>query len=155
MVASDEKLDPCLFEGSEVIPIKGSGKIMIMDDEETVRDVAAMMLVHCGYEVVKVSDGKEAVDLYKEARVDGSIDLIIMDITIPGGMGGKEAIKEILGVNPNAKVIVASGYSNDPIMADYRKYGFKASVAKPFSIKQLSTAVQGVLSAEKYGPPCL
>ncbi|MDH3348878.1 MAG: PAS domain S-box protein, partial [Desulfobulbaceae bacterium] len=155
LVASEDKLDNFETEGTDLVPVTGSGKVMVMDDEETVRDVAAMMLSYCGYEVVKVSDGREAVDRYKKNGDGGSIDLIIMDITIPGGMGGKEAIKEIININPNAKVIVASGYSNDPIMADYRKYGFRAAVAKPFTLEQLSIAVNRVLSAEKYGSPCL
>ena len=125
----------------------GSGKIMVMDDEPMVRDLAGKTLSHLGYEVELVSDGSEAVARYKEA-FDGEapFDLIIMDLTIPGGMGGTDAVREILSVNPEAKVIVASGYSNDPVMANFRDYGFSAAVAKPFDLNELNRAVRSVLS---------
>ncbi|RLB70186.1 MAG: hybrid sensor histidine kinase/response regulator, partial [Deltaproteobacteria bacterium] len=76
---------------------------------------------------------------------DCPIDLIIMDLTIPGGMGGKDAVQEILKINPDAKVIVASGYANDPVMAHYLKYGFKASIIKPFQLAELNKVINEVL----------
>ena len=125
----------------------GSGRIMVMDDEPMVRDLAEQMLTHLGYEVVLVVDGAEAIARYKEAREAGdSFDLIVMDLTIPGGMGGAEAVQEILAINPEAKVIVSSGYSNDPAMANYRDYGFSGAVAKPFDLTELNKAVRSVLS---------
>ena len=81
----------------------------------------------------------------KPEIVCGAIDIIIMDLTIPGGMGGKEAVQEILKINPKAKVVVASGYSNDPVMAHYQEYGFKASIAKPFRMAELSKIINTVL----------
>ena len=76
--------------------------------------------------------------MYKKARESGQpFDVVIMDLTIPGGMGGKEAIKKLLEIDPYAKVIVSSGYATDPIMSDYKKYGFSAVVTKPYSVEQL------------------
>ena len=127
--------------------IHGKGTIMVMDDEEMLRDIAQNMLTHLGYEVELVKDGNEAIQRYKElAATDNTIDLIIMDLTIPGGMGGEEAAREILTLNPKEKIIVASGYSNDPIMAHYKKYGFSYSIAKPFDLAELSKAVSSILA---------
>jgi CheY-like chemotaxis protein len=117
--------------------------ILIMDDEEIVGDIARQMLVYLGYDVVLVKDGKEAVSLYKTQLDQGErFHVVIMDLTIPGGMGGKDAVSEILAVDPEAKVIVSSGYSNDPIMAHYKEYGFSAAIAKPFDLQSLKNIVE-------------
>ncbi len=114
------------------------GKIMVMDDEELVRNVTQAMLQEMGHEVVCAERGEEAIRLYQEAMESGTpFDLIIMDLTIAGGMGGKEAVKEILTLNPDAHVIVSSGYSNDPVMAEFRRYGFCGAIVKPFDIEAL------------------
>jgi CheY-like chemotaxis protein len=76
-------------------------------------------------------------------------DVVIMDLTIPGGMGGKEAIKKLLEIDPNATVIVSSGYATDPIMSEYRKHGFKAVIAKPYSVKQLRETLSGITRKKK------
>ena len=124
----------------------GKGRILVMDDDKMVGDVAEHILTHLGYEVELCVDGVETVNRYKELQEAGkAVDLIIMDLTIPGGMGGKEAVQEILAINPEAKVIVASGYSNDPILANCREYGFQAAVTKPFDLADLSKAVRSVL----------
>ena len=92
-----------------------------MDDEVPVQDIARLMLTTCGHEVLVAANGREAIDIFKEQQKKGKpVDIIIMDLTIPGGMGGKEAVVEILRNDPSAKVIVSSGYSNDPVMADYQ-----------------------------------
>lgn len=120
-------------------------KIMVMDDEEIIRNISEAQLTHLGHEVVLVADGQEAIERYSELRNSGSaVDLIIMDLTIPGGMGGQEAVKSILELNSTAKVIVSSGYSNDPIMANYKDYGFAAAVTKPFDLNTISTAIASV-----------
>ncbi len=104
---------------------KGIAKIMVMDDEKLLRDVAKAMLNQMGHEVVLVQEGAAALEVYREHSESGEpIDIVIMDLTIPGGMGGKDAVKEMLAFDPCAKVIVSSGYSNDPIMTDCQKYGF-------------------------------
>ena len=123
----------------------GNSRVLIMDDEKIVRDIAGKMLSHLGYDVAVTREGMEAIDLYKKAKEAGKpFDVVIMDLTIQGGMGGKEAIKELLGIDPEAKVIVSSGYSNDPIMADFKEYGFKGVVAKPYKLKELSEVVHKV-----------
>ena len=123
------------------------GRIMIMDDEEMVRSLVTKALSHIGYDVVSAEDGGEALQLYKEARAAGvPIDLIIMDLTIPGGIGGKDAVNDIHKIDPGVKVIVSSGYSNDPVMADFGEYGFCAALVKPFLMRELMGVVTQALS---------
>ncbi|MEW5767580.1 MAG: response regulator [bacterium] len=121
-------------------PSPGSqGRILLMDDEEDLRDTAAQMFEAIGYKVETASDGEEAIEMYKEAKSTGEgFDVVIMDLTIPGGMGGREAVKRLLQIDPDVHVIVSSGYSTDPIMADFRKYGFGGVLVKPFKINELS-----------------
>ena len=122
-------------------------KILVMDDEQLVQDIAGQMLVILGHEVLHAADGREAIEIFDEHRRSGKpVDAIIMDLTIPGGMGGKDAIGEILKIDPQAKVIVSSGYGNDPVMANYRQYGFKAAITKPFLLEELNKALTDVLS---------
>ena len=126
-------------------PLVGTGKILLMDDEEIVRNVAGEMLKHLGYAVEFAGDGAEAIELYKKAREsDKPFDAVIMDLTVPGGMGGKEAINKLLEIDPHVKVIVSSGYSNDPVLAEFRKYGFTGMVTKPYNIEELSKILDRV-----------
>jgi len=123
-----------------------SAKIMIMDDEEMVRDVAKAIFVMMGHEVFLAADGEEAVELYKkQSDLCQPIDIIIMDLTIPGGMGGEKAVQEILAINPEAKVIVSSGYSHDPVMAHYQDHGFSAALVKPFQIQDIMDVINKLL----------
>ena len=125
----------------------GHGRILIMDDESFIRDVLGRLFTHFGYEVGYAKDGTEAIAAYRSAvDEDRPYHLVIMDLVIPGGMGGREAIKRLLDLDPEAKVIVSSGYSNDPIMANYKKYGFCEAVAKPYKNEDLRTIVQRVLA---------
>ncbi|OHB70779.1 MAG: hypothetical protein A2W23_04625 [Planctomycetes bacterium RBG_16_43_13] len=126
--------------------VMGKGRVLIMDDEMVIRDVASEMLKNVGYEVETAKDGEEAIELYKRAKdSDRPFDAVIMDLTIPGGMGGKDAIKELIELDPAAKVIVSSGYSNDPIVANFREYGFKGVVAKPYKIEEMSRTLSEVV----------
>lgn len=123
-----------------------SVKILVMDDDEMVRTVAKEMLEQLGHEVVVAADGGEALKLYQEAmESDKRFDLVIMDLTIPGGMGGQEAVQEILNIAPDAKVVVSSGYSNDPIMANYKDYGFCSAIAKPYQLQELSWSINQLM----------
>ncbi|CAB1057011.1 Sensory box histidine kinase/response regulator [Olavius sp. associated proteobacterium Delta 1] len=132
----------------EALPAGGDGRILVMDDEETLRKVAARMLLELGYEVHCVPDGAEAIKQYKQAQESGlTFDAVIMDLTIPGGMGGKEAIEKLLEIDPQAKAVVSSGYSNDPIMSNFKKFGFKGVVAKPYRIEELSWILRDVLNS--------
>jgi len=128
-------------------PSLGKGKILVMDDEEIVRDVAGSMLKHAGYEVESAKDGTEVIEMYKQARKsEQPFDAVIMDLTIPGGMGGEEAIKELLNIDPNVKAIASSGYSDSPVMANFRQYGFSGVVAKPYQVTELSEMVRNVIA---------
>jgi len=126
---------------------KKKKKILYMDDEEQVRDMAGHILKHIGYEVEFARDGAEAIALFKSRFSSGSsFDLVILDLTVPGGMGGREAMQNLLAINPNVKAVVSSGYVNDPIVDDYKKYGFSGVVAKPYSLEQLRKVIETVLS---------
>lgn len=142
--ASDKKiLDKKEVEGGL---IKGQGKVLIMDDEESIRDLVSNILVGIGYKVEFAKDGAEAIELYKRARESGQpFDAVILDLTIPGGMGGKETIKRLLEIDPEVKAIVSSGYSNDPIMAEFSEYGFMDVIAKPYRIEELSRALHQLI----------
>jgi len=144
--ASAEQKFSDLKEESQQPEKTAKATILVMDDEEMLQDLFKDILLSFGHEVLLARDGREAIAIYKEHyRSDQPIDLLIMDLTIPGGMGGKDAIKEILKIDPNAKAIVASGYSNDPVMANCHQYGFKAFLDKPFNIAQLQEAIKSVL----------
>jgi PAS domain S-box-containing protein len=124
----------------------GKGRILVMDDEEVVRGVACEMLRRIGYEVEFARDGTEAIELYKRARESGQpFDAVILDLTVPGGIGGKEAIKRLLEIDPRVKAIVSSGYSNDPVMAKFREYGFRGVIAKPYKIEELSGVLRRII----------
>jgi PAS domain S-box-containing protein len=121
----------------------GKGSILLMDDEEDVREIAKEMLTHLGYEVMTAVDGRQAIDLYSKAKEDDApFDAVIMDLTVPGGMGGKETIEKLLEMSPSVKAIVSSGYANDPIMANYQEYGFSGVVPKPYRIEDVSLVLQ-------------
>jgi len=127
----------------------GTGTILVMDDEAEVRETTGNVLKRLGYNVVFAIDGGEAVERYRQARDEGRLfDLVIMDLTVPGGLGGKEALKKLRDLDPAVKAIVSSGYSNDPIMADFRKHGFNGVVTKPYRIKELSDEVHRVINEQ-------
>ncbi len=124
----------------------GAGRILLMDDEQIVRDIATMILETAGFQVENCNDGTKAVDRYRQLFGTGeAFDLVIMDLTVPGGMGGKEAAKRILEIDPNAVMLVASGYSNDPVIADFQQFGFKGAVVKPFSATTLVSEVRRLI----------
>ena len=126
---------------------RGAGKILLMDDEEMILEIMNKILRELGYEVEFARDGNEAIDLYKKARVSGHpFASVIMDLTIPGGMGGKEAIQKLREIDPDVKAIVSSGYSTDPVMSNFRKYGFCGVLTKPFKIKELGETLKEVMS---------
>lgn len=125
-----------------------SAFIMVMDDEEMLRSLAHTQLTNLGHKVVLVEEGLQALNLYRELQDRRTpVDLVIMDLTIRGGMGGEEASKKLLEINPDAKIIIASGYSNDPIIANYKDHGLCAAVIKPFDLTQLATAIDKALSS--------
>jgi len=122
------------------------GRILIMDDEEIVREVAGEMLNHIGLDVEFAVNGEEAIEKYAEALHNGKpFDAVIMDLTVPGGMGGTDAIKKLLEIDPAVKAIVSSGYSNNPVMADYKSYGFTGMVSKPFHLDEMISTLESTL----------
>jgi CheY-like chemotaxis protein len=123
------------------------GKILAMDDEDMIRDLIDHMLRHMGFDVVTASSGEEAIQLYRQGLEDGKpFDLVILDLTVPGAMGGKEALEKLREIDPAVTAIVSSGYSNDPIMADFQSYGFKGVVVKPFSVQNLGDTLSRILT---------
>jgi len=127
-----------------------SGKVLVMDDEEIIRELVGEILNRFGYETVFASDGAQAIEIYKDAKTtEEPFDAVIIDLTIPGGMGGKEAIQKLVEYDPKIKAIVSSGYSNDPIMANFREFGFSGVIAKPYRIEELGRTVHNVIQGEE------
>jgi PAS domain S-box-containing protein len=134
----------------EVAPAPKSSarrRILIMDDEDMVRNVLTRMLTRLGYEVESVPDGAQAVELFRQAHHDArKFDLVIMDLTIPGGMGGRETILQLQKIDADVKALVSSGYSDNPVMSDYRTHGFAGVVAKPYTAEQLKISLKSIFS---------
>ena len=125
----------------------GTGNILIMDDDDSVLKVLSASLEKLGYQTDIVNDGKEAIKAYlSKMTQQETFDLVIMDLTIPGGMGGKNAVQEIHKIDPNAKVIVTSGYSKDPVIANYKEYGFIGVILKPYGIEELSIEIKKAIT---------
>ncbi len=158
--ASDEKIreKSAQEEAEEVCPesVKGKvedaksttikGRVLLMDDEGLIRLAVAQHIKNIKYEVETAKDGTEAIKLYKEAMESGiPFGAVILDLTIPGGMGGAETIKKLLEIDPDVAAIVSSGYSDDPIMADFSKYGFSGILAKPYEMYELDETLQKVI----------
>ena len=144
-IPASENVLPEVMERKEN-PHTGSGKILVMDDEEIIREVAAEILEHLGYSVVVCCDGSEAIELYRQAiATKEPFAAVIMDLTIPGGMGGKEAAARILEIDPDAVLIVSSGYSSDPVIANFRQYGFSGVVPKPFDAEGLARELKRLI----------
>jgi len=126
--------------------LTGEGKVLLMDDEEFIRVIATDLLEHLGYTVKAAREGREALTLYKKAMEDGEpYEVVIMDLTIPGGMGGKETILELKKLDPDVKTIVSSGYANDPILANFKEYGFDGMVPKPYKVEELAETLHQVI----------
>ncbi len=116
-----------------------------MDDEDMVGEIAIQMLDYLGFDAVHVTDGVAAIDIYSDQKDTGQgFEFVIMDLSIPGGMGGKEAVTEILAIDRNAKVLVSSGYSTDPVMVNYKDYGFVGVMAKPFDLNEMKKSLESI-----------
>ena len=120
-------------------------KILIMDDEVMIGEIACQMLSFMGCQAVHVISGEEALTVYREHLDRGEpFDVVIMDLTIPGGMGGSEAVAQILTIDPQARVLVSSGYSTNAIMTNFSEYGFRGVIEKPFDMQSLQKAIEAV-----------
>ena len=125
----------------------GSCKVLYMDDENALREVAGEMLGHIGYNVEFARDGAEAIKMYSDAvTTEKPFDIVIMDLTIPDGMGGAEAAQKLYEIDPRVKAIVSSGYTNDPIIKDFKKYKFSGVITKPFDVDELVRVIESVLA---------
>jgi CheY-like chemotaxis protein len=117
-----------------------------MDDEIQIRKVLGEMVETCGYRYQTAKDGEEAMKFFCQAQEIGDpFTAVILDLTVPGGVGGKDVINKLLTIDPQVRAIVVSGYSNDPVLANYQQYGFKGRVAKPFNLVDLSVVLASVL----------
>jgi PAS domain S-box-containing protein len=132
----------------------GTGRVLVMDDEEKIRELAQQMLHYLGYEAEVAQDGAEAMARYQQARAAGNpFAVVILDLTVPGGMGGKDTLQRLLAIDPEVRAIVSSGYYNDPVMSAFKTYGFSEVVAKPYSLEELSKAVHNAIKARQWQTP--
>ncbi len=135
------------IQTGEPLMATGNKRILIMDDDEMIREIGQLMLENLGYTVLLASDGETAIEMYQTAmHGNEKIDLVIMDLTVLSGMGGKEAIKQIQVIDPQVKALVSSGYSNDPVMANFKDYGFFGAVSKPYNQDELGVAVAAIFN---------
>ncbi|RPH37660.1 MAG: response regulator [Desulfobulbaceae bacterium] len=135
-----------IWQEEDVGSAEGKKKILIMDDEVMIGEIACQMLSFIGYESMHVTSGEKAIEVYRQQLESGEpFDVVIMDLTIPGGMGGSEAVVEILAIDPQARVLVSSGYSNNQIMTNFAEYGFRGVIEKPFDMQALQEAIEAVL----------
>jgi PAS domain S-box-containing protein len=127
------------------------GRILVMDDEESIRTLAGNMLEFLGFDAEVVDSGAAVVERYKVAQKSGRpFDAVILDLVVPGGMGGKETIVQLGEIDPGVKAIVASGYAQDPAMSEFGEYGFKAVINKPFTLQELSKALTSVVAGRSW-----
>jgi PAS domain S-box-containing protein len=128
---------------------QSKGRVLFMDDEEPILKMAERLMKRMGFDVESVTDGKAAIELYRSAKEAGRpFNVVIMDLTIPGGMGGREAISVLSKYDPKVRAIVSSGYSSDLAMSDFRKHGFRGMVAKPYDISELAAVIKSVIEEE-------
>jgi two-component system cell cycle sensor histidine kinase/response regulator CckA len=126
---------------------RGKGRVLVADDVDIVRETAGEILSHLGYEVDYAKNGNEVIEKYARSRENGKpIDTVIIDLNITGEIGGKEAIQKLLDKYLGVKAIVSTGYSNDPILSDYGKYGFRGVISKPYKIEELGDIVYEVIN---------
>jgi two-component system cell cycle sensor histidine kinase/response regulator CckA len=145
--ATEQEITEPLLNERQIL--KGQGKILVMDDDVMVRDMLSGMLQNLGYEAHCAENGEEAIKLYIAALdVNQPFTAVILDLTVPGGMGGKEAIGKLLKIDPQVKAIVSSGYSEDPIMAEFVTYGFSGVIAKPYRVLEVSNLLNTLIDKD-------
>jgi CheY-like chemotaxis protein len=128
--------------------ISGTGRVLIVDDEEAIRALVDFTLSHLGYQVTQAETALEGVNAYREKLEAGErFDAVILDLTLPGGMGGKEALKKLIEIDPTVNAIVSSGYATDATMSRYQDFGFRGVIAKPYEAAELGKIVHDVISS--------
>ncbi|HYD83524.1 MAG TPA: ATP-binding protein, partial [Opitutus sp.] len=134
--------------GGAAVTLKG--RLLFMDDEDSIRQMAVILLRRFGFEVACATDGAQAVRMYQEAQDGGEpFTLVMMDLTVPGGMGGREAIAQLRRIDPKVRAIVSSGYSSDPVLANYREHGFCGVAAKPYEMSDLARVLREALAGDE------
>ena len=142
--ATDEQVPKKKTEKPQML--KGKGKILLMDDEEIIRKSVSELLESIGYNVECAPEGSEALDIYeREMKKAAPFDAVIVDLTVPGGMGGKKLFEKLREIDPTVKALVSSGHSRDPVMSDFKKYGFSGILHKPYRIEELSKVLAEIL----------
>ncbi|MBV9619295.1 MAG: response regulator, partial [Verrucomicrobia bacterium] len=128
--------------------ITGSGRVLVVDDEEAIRDLVEFTLTRLGYEVSQAETALKGVEMYQDKlRIGKRFDLVILDLTLPGGMGGKEALKKLLEIDPTVNAIVSSGYATDATMSRYQDFGFRGCIAKPYEAAELGKCVHETIES--------
>ena len=126
--------------------MSGKGKVLLMDDEQIILDVTGEILTFLKYDVMSAKDGQAAIDLYKKEKAAGSpFDIVILDLSVPNGLGGKETIELLRNVDPEVKAVVSSGYTNDPVVQDFSRYGFSEKLTKPYNIQEMKNLLERVI----------
>ncbi|MBA3651921.1 MAG: response regulator [Chthoniobacterales bacterium] len=137
--------------------VHGSGRILIVDDEEAIRALVEFTLSRFGYEVVGAESALQGIEFYRDALLQGKhFDLVILDLTLPGGMGGKDALRKLLEIDPMVTAIVSSGYAMDATMSRYEDFEFRGVIAKPYEAAEVGRVVCDVIAGSRLGcePPC-
>jgi PAS domain S-box-containing protein len=131
----------------ETVPT-GSGKVLVMDDEEAIRESTAEILNSIGYDVTMARDGNEAIDIVRASQgSEDRFNVVLLDLTIPGDIGGRDIIEDLIEIDPDVKAIVMSGYSNDSVLSNYRQYGFHGALLKPFKVSDIAQALSNVMKS--------
>jgi two-component system, cell cycle sensor histidine kinase and response regulator CckA len=141
-VVAQESLVRASSPSSSAHPLR----VLVMDDEPTIRELLSLLLERAGFRTAAAADGEEAIRMFLEAAGRDPFNLAILDLTIPHGLGGVETTRRLLEIHPRLPIIVCSGYSNDPVMANYRDYGFKGRLHKPFTNEQLLQALREIMT---------
>ncbi len=129
--------------------VQGQGRVLVMDDEEMILEVLQAMLTSMGYTVDCACDGAEAVARYRQAHASSDVyKFVILDITVPGGMGGLDALAEMQRIEPQVVALISSGYANDPVLAKFAEYGFRGVLPKPYTEQKLRAVLQGVWASQ-------
>jgi CheY-like chemotaxis protein len=122
------------------------GKVLLMDDEQVILEVTNEVLRFLGYEVMFARDGAAAITLYTQEKTKGApFDLIILDLSVPEGMGGKETFEKLHALDPSAKIVISSGFTNDPMLTDYKSFGLSGVLAKPYRITEIKTLLEKMI----------
>ncbi|MFZ1128077.1 response regulator [Methanoregula sp.] len=124
----------------------GKGKVLLVDDEDIILDVSREVLQFLGYDAAFAKEGASAIELYAQEKEAGRpFDLVIIDLSIPEGMGGQETIEKLRSYDPQVKAIVSSGYANDPVVQDFSSYGFSGRLTKPYRINEMKTMLENMI----------